>query len=82
VLRHHSNKKSMSINCFCDYLVWCLQEAGWGIASFARAAELLKHSWPGWAASGVECRFLAWLDALIMPQLDHEMLNRLPLANW
>ncbi|WIA35436.1 hypothetical protein OEZ86_003877 [Tetradesmus obliquus] len=57
-------------------------EAGWAIASFARAAELLKHSWPGWAGSGVEGRFMGWVDALLLPQLDHEMLHRLPLANW
>jgi hypothetical protein len=34
--------------------------------------------------AAVQClpHFLAWVDALIMPQLNHEMLNRLPLANW
>lgn len=60
----------------------CLQEGGWGIASFARAAELLKHTWPDWAASGVEGRFLSWVNQLVMPWLNHEMLHRLPLANW
>lgn len=59
-----------------------MQNAGWGIASFARSAELLKHTWPGWSSSGVEGRFMSWVHKLIMPQLQHEMLNRLPLANW
>ena len=36
----------------------------------------------GLEASGVEGRFISWVDALLMPQLDHEMLHRLPLANW
>jgi hypothetical protein len=57
-------------------------EGGWGIASFARSAELLKYSWPGWQASGVEERFTAWVNKLIMPNLQHDMLNKLPLANW
>lgn len=59
-----------------------LQEGGWGTASFARSAELLKCTWPGWQASGVEGRFTAWVNKLIMPNLQHEMLHRLPLANW
>jgi len=59
-----------------------LQEAGWSMASFARAAELLKYTWPGWAAAGVEGPFLAWVNRLMLPALNHEMLQRLPLANW
>jgi len=33
------------------------QEAGWGVASMARSAELLKHTWPGWS-DDVEAAFL------------------------
>jgi hypothetical protein len=63
-------------------LVLCaLQEAGWGVDSMARSAELLKCTWPGWNAE-LEGRFLSWVNRLIMPQLNHEMLERLPLANW
>lgn len=34
----------------------------------ARSAELLKHTWPGWSRE-LERAFLAWVDALILPQL-------------
>eukprot|EP00878_Enallax_costatus_P024210 GHUV01025815.1.p1 GENE.GHUV01025815.1~~GHUV01025815.1.p1 ORF type:complete len:268 (+),score=78.55 GHUV01025815.1:397-1200(+) len=57
-------------------------EGGWGMASFARAAELLKYTWPGWQSSGVEGRYISWVKSLVMPNLQHEMLNRLPMANW
>lgn len=63
-------------------LLLALQEGGWAMASFARAAELLKYTWPGWEASGVEGRYISWVKALVMPNLQHDMLNKLPLANW
>eukprot|EP00775_Hariotina_reticulata_P008807 gene8807-8986_t len=56
-------------------------EAGWGVDSMARSVELLKCTWPGWNAE-LEGRFLSWVNRLIMPQLNNEMLERLPLANW
>jgi hypothetical protein len=60
-----------------------LAEAGWGVASLARAAELLKHTWPaGWRAADVEQPFIAWVNACILPALNSEALTRLPLANW
>lgn len=44
-------------------------EAAWGTAAMARAAELLKYIWPKWAATGVESKYLAWVDRLILPWL-------------
>lgn len=52
------------------------------MASFARSAELLKYTWPGWSASGVERQYIGWVNRLMLPALNHEMLQRLPLANW
>lgn len=58
-----------------------VQESGWGVASMARSAELLKYTWPGWPAD-LEARFVAWVSRLVLPQLNHEILERLPQANW
>lgn len=44
-------------------------EAAWATAAMARAAELLKYTWPGWEHSGVEKRYLAWIDAVILTHL-------------
>lgn len=44
-------------------------EAAWGTAAMARAAELIKYTWPGWSHSGVEARYLAWIDKLILTHL-------------
>lgn len=45
-------------------------DAAWGTAAMARAAELLKYTWSnGWKASGVESRYLAWVDAHILSLL-------------
>lgn len=44
-------------------------EAAWGTAAMARAAELLKYTWPGWDRSGVEKRYIAWVDKFIMKHL-------------
>jgi hypothetical protein len=44
-------------------------EAAWGTAAMARAAELLKYTWPGWKLSGVEDRYLKWIDNIILPHL-------------
>jgi hypothetical protein len=52
------------------------------MASFARAAELLKYTWPGWDAAAVELPFIDWVNRVMMPALTHESLQRLPLANW
>ena len=60
-----------------------VQEAGWSMASFARSAELLKYTWPeGWAAADVEGPYIDWVNKLMLPALNSEMLQRLPLANW
>ncbi|GBF98426.1 hypothetical protein Rsub_10491 [Raphidocelis subcapitata] len=56
-------------------------EAGWGVASMARSAELLKYTWPGWHPK-VETAFLSWVDRVIMPNLKSNSLNHLPLGNW
>lgn len=52
------------------------------MASFARSAELLKYTWPGWAAANVEGLFLDWVNRLMLPAMNSEALQRLPLANW
>jgi hypothetical protein len=52
------------------------------MASFARSAELLKYTWPGWGPSSAEARFIEWVNRVMMPALTHESLQRLPLANW
>lgn len=53
------------------------------MASFARSAEILKQTWAaGWAAAGAEARFIDWVNRLMLPALNNEMLQRLPLANW
>lgn len=53
------------------------------MASFARAAELLKYTWPGWDAAGVEGPFIDWVNRVMMPALTNEsILCYLPLANW
>lgn len=66
-----------------DPLALLLQEAGWSMASFARAAELLKYTWPGWDAAGVEGPFVNWVNRVMMPALtDESILCYLPLANW
>jgi len=44
-------------------------EAAWGTAAMARAAELLKYTWPGWNYCGVEKRYLAWVDKFILKHL-------------
>jgi hypothetical protein len=46
-------------------------EAGWGLASFARAAELLKYTYPNWYQSGVEEKFKYFVDSVLMPNLRH-----------
>jgi hypothetical protein len=51
------------------------QEAGWSMASFARSAELLKYTWPGWDAAAVEGPFIAWVNRVMMPALTHESLQ-------
>lgn len=44
-------------------------EAAWSTAAMARAAELVKYTWPGWDHSGVEKRYIAWIDKLILKHL-------------
>jgi hypothetical protein len=44
-------------------------EAAWVTAAMARAAELLKYTWSGWEHSGVEKRYLAWVDAIVLTHL-------------
>jgi hypothetical protein len=44
-------------------------EAAWGTAAMARAAELLKYTWVGWKDTGIEAKYLAWVDALILTHL-------------
>lgn len=45
-------------------------EAGWGTASMAKAAELLKYTWSAkWNASGVEQRYVAFVNKLMLPVL-------------
>ncbi|KIZ03532.1 secreted protein [Monoraphidium neglectum] len=56
-------------------------EAGWGVDSMTRSAELLKYTWPGWTKE-LETTYIKWVNKLIMPQLRNEILSRLPLGNW
>jgi len=62
-------------------LLLALQEAGWGVVQHgqvcgAAEAHLARLE------SDLERQFLSWVNRLILPQLKHEMLERLPLANW
>jgi hypothetical protein len=45
------------------------------MSSFARSAELLKYTWPGWDAAGVEGPFITWVNRVMMPALTHESLQ-------
>lgn len=58
-------------------------EAGWGISSLARSAELLKCTWGGWTPA-LEAQFLHFIDAVILQPtcLYWVGLATLPLANW
>jgi hypothetical protein len=44
-------------------------EAGWGISSMTRAAELIKHTYPAWD-SAVERSFNTMVDTLMMPTIE------------
>ena len=46
-------------------------EAAWALASMARAAELLKHMGAAAWSRGVERRFFAFVDALLLPNLRY-----------
>ena len=55
-------------------------EAGWGVCSMARAAELLKYSTSKEVVKSwqeVEITFYRWLDTIIMP-----VLNKADLWRW
>ena len=47
----------------------------------ARAAELLKWTWPAWPPA-LEAAFNRWVTRVILPNLRSEALARLPLGNW
>jgi hypothetical protein len=55
-------------------------QAGWSGASFARAGELMKHTYDGWAPARVE-RFAAMLREVHLPQV---LVDRRPdhNGNW
>ncbi|MEQ7125386.1 alginate lyase family protein [Actinopolymorpha sp. B11F2] len=55
-------------------------QAGWSGASFARAGELMKHTYDGWTASRVQ-RFEAMLRDVHLPQV---LIDRRPNhnGNW
>jgi hypothetical protein len=62
-------------------------EAGWGLASFARAAELLKYTYPNWYESGIEERFKNFVDSVLMPNLrffdkNGKITNFAAKGNW
>jgi len=54
-------------------------ESAQATVTMARAAELLKYTYRGWAASGVEGRYLAWIDKLVM-RADTGVLYKLSWA--
>lgn len=45
-------------------------EASWSTCCFARTMEMLKYTYPGYAASGVEGRYFAWLDKVALPAVN------------
>lgn len=44
-------------------------EAAWSTTCFARSMELLKYTYPGYAAAAVEPCYLRWVDKVVMPAL-------------
>ena len=48
-------------------------EAGWSVASFARALELLRGEVEGW--DHTYSVFKAWVDKLLMPLMDSYVNN-------
>ena len=44
-------------------------ECAWGGAVLVRSAEILKHKWPGWRASGCETQINNFIDRILLPNL-------------
>lgn len=61
--------------------------AAWGLVSMARTAEILKHTFPGWAESPVEKNFISFVETQLMPSLtyyekDGKINNFVAQGNW
>jgi len=77
-----TKKEPYALNCMAILDAWAKAnkqfkngnaplQAAWGTASMARAAELLKHTYPGWNKD-VEKRYIAWTKVTLMPHLRGE----------
>lgn len=54
-------------------------EMGWGAAAMFRAAELLKYTWRGWAASGMDAKLVLFLNRIVWPNLNGRYAE---IAKW
>ena len=61
--------KAWSVGCVSFTGANAPLECGWGGAAMIRSAELLKHTYAGWNASGVEPLLTAFIDKILMPNL-------------
>lgn len=48
-------------------------ELGWGGCSFARCAEILKHTYPEWKNTDIETIFQRFLDTMVLPKLKTKL---------
>lgn len=54
-------------------------EIGWGATAMFRSAELLKYTWKGWAATGMDAKLRVFLNRVVWPNLNGRYAE---IAKW
>jgi hypothetical protein len=79
------------IRAWCNTCTSCVGEnrnleASWSQANMCRSLELLKYTWPGYAATGIEPVYNRWLDTVMLPAINQPINWRIyngdPAGNW